>query len=94
MTEINFFNPHQRCRYNDLPFATTNYFYTAGSRKGLEGVEDGGHVRVDDGHQVERPPFPLAEGGEQLLLERCDSLLPSGHVCGVVPASARECAAL
>ena len=33
-----FFNPHQRCGYSDSPFARKYFFYTAGSRNGLEGV--------------------------------------------------------
>ena len=32
------FNPHQRCGYSDSPFARIYFFYTAGSRHGLEGV--------------------------------------------------------
>ena len=36
------FNPHQRCGYSDSPFARIHYFYTAGSRDGLEGVGGGG----------------------------------------------------
>ena len=36
-------NPHQRCGYSDSPFARIHYFYTAGSRNGLEGVANGGH---------------------------------------------------
>ena len=35
-------DPHQRCGYSDLPFARIYYFYTAGSRNGLEGVDSGG----------------------------------------------------
>ena len=31
-------HPYQRCGYSDSPFARMHYFYTAGSRNGLEGV--------------------------------------------------------
>ena len=34
-----FVNPHQRCGYSDLPFARIYFFYTAGSRNRLEGME-------------------------------------------------------
>ena len=34
------FNPHQRCGYSDMPFARIHYFYTAGFRNGLEGVDN------------------------------------------------------
>ena len=35
--ELGTFNPHQRCRYSDLPFARIHFFYTARSRNDLEG---------------------------------------------------------
>ena len=42
-------NPHQRCGYSDSPFARIHYFYTAGSRNGLEGWTAG--VQIDkNGH--------------------------------------------
>ena len=34
-----FVNPHQRCRYSGSPFARIHYFYTAGSRSELQGVD-------------------------------------------------------
>ena len=39
-------NPHQRCGYSDSPFARIYYFYTAGSRNGLEGVDGGGYANT------------------------------------------------
>ena len=33
------FNLHQRCGYSDSPFARIYFFYTAGSRNRLEGME-------------------------------------------------------
>ena len=38
MESSDFINPHQRCRYSDSPFTRIHYFYTAGSRNGLERV--------------------------------------------------------
>ena len=32
-------NPHQRCGYSDSPFARIYFFYTAGSRNRLEGMD-------------------------------------------------------
>ena len=32
-------NPHQRCGYSDSPFARIYFFYTAGSRNRIEGME-------------------------------------------------------
>ena len=37
--ENQLFNPHQRCGYNDSPFARIYFFYTAGSRNRFEGME-------------------------------------------------------
>ena len=38
----NVFNPHQRCGYSESPFARIYFFYTAGSRNGLERVDGKG----------------------------------------------------
>ena len=37
-------NRHQRCGYSDSPFARIHYFYTAGSRNGLEVVGTWAHT--------------------------------------------------
>ena len=42
------FNPHQRRGYSDSPFVRIHDFYTAGSRKGLDGVDNGGHQVTTD----------------------------------------------
>ena len=36
------FNRHQRCGYSNSPFARIYYFYTGGSRNGLQGVDSSG----------------------------------------------------
>ena len=43
-TTKNMFNPHQSCGHSDIPLARIHRFYTAGSRKGLEGVDNSGHL--------------------------------------------------
>ena len=43
------FHPHERCGYSDSEFTRIHYFYTAGSRNGLEGVDSGG-----PGHKILR----------------------------------------
>ena len=41
-----FVHAHQRCGYSDSPFARIHYFYTAGSRNGLEGVGNSGYTHT------------------------------------------------
>ena len=40
----NLIKPHQRCGYSDSLFTRIHYFYTAGSRNGLEVVDTGAHT--------------------------------------------------
>ena len=47
-------NLHQRCKYSDLPLARIQYFYTAGFRKGFEGVDHVGHTdEIKEGRRFE-----------------------------------------